>query len=402
MANHPPNLDDHTGGFSVVELLIVLVCIGIIGMVGWTVLQRHRTVQSRTTSTSSAANSGAPNTNQSWSDGKCSGTGSAHFSASPLAVSNIDSIAPMGNMVGAHVTPSDHLGFSPQGSSAVNVYAPADGYIVQLEYNANEKWYGALIEHSCTFYSRVFLMSDLASKLKKSLHGPNTSVRIQVSAGEIIGTIAGHGIDFWVADLKTSQQFANPSRYYNEPWKLYDVDPFDYYGEPLKSELIALDLRQAKPFGGQIDYDLTGTMAGNWFIVGAKFDQNPEKNALNQLSFARDWLDPTVKIASIGNYDGKPEQISISDTSPDPKNVTAKDGLVKFALVPFEYKLPSGQTWDRMHAAVGLKGSINDTAIQATVLAQLQADGKLRLETFIGKTPSQVSNFDSQARNYER
>lgn len=56
-----------------------------------------------------------------------------HF---PLREEDIGSIAPMGMMIHAHVTPSDHLSIQPKDRSAPKghypIVAPADAFIVDL------------------------------------------------------------------------------------------------------------------------------------------------------------------------------------------------------------------------------------------------------------------------------
>ncbi len=50
---------------------------------------------------------------------------------------------------------------------------------------------------------------------------------------------------------------------------LLTVDTFDYFDEPVKSQLLAKSLRIALPVGGKIDYDIDGKLIGNWFREGS-------------------------------------------------------------------------------------------------------------------------------------
>jgi hypothetical protein len=340
-----------------------------------------------------------------WSEGKCKGSGTVPLTASPIALEDLGSIAPMGNMVGNHVTPSDHLGFAPKDPAvATPIRAMADGFVVKLEFThePSKDWYGLLIEHSCSFYSNQYLLSDLAEPFKSVLKKQDrANVRMPVKAGQVIGSLKDHGMDYWLANLDTTNNFINPSRYTNELWKTHVVDPFDYYAEPLKSQLLAKNLRQATPRGGVINYDKPGTLSGNWFKVGAHMDDDAAKNAVNELTFGHDYLDPTLLFFSTGDYQGQAKQSALGKHDPDPATVVVASGPFKYSMVSWSYRLPDGTEWDRMHAAVGLAGYVHDT-ISDTVLVELVTKNQLKVEIFPNKMPSEVNGFTSSAMLYER
>jgi hypothetical protein len=311
----------------------------------------------------------------------------------------------MGNMVGDHVTPSDHLGFAPNDPAvSTPIRAMADGFVVKIEFadEPDKDWYGVLIEHSCSFYSNQYLLSDLAEPYKSAL-GKKTQaqVRILVKAGDVIGSLKDHGMDYWLVDLNTSIDFINPSRYSNELWKTHVVDPFDYFAEPLKSQLLAKNLRQAAPRGGVINYDKAGTLSGNWFRVGAVMGEDAAKNAVNELTFGRDYLDPALLFFSIGDYKGQAKQSALGKNDPDPASVTTASGPIKYSMVSWSYRLPDGNEWDRMHAVIGLTGYVHDH-VSDTVLVELTSENQLKIEIFPNKTPSEVSGFTEAATLYER
>ena len=58
-----------------------------------------------------------------WQNG-CSGMGSVMFSNSPMRPEDFESLLPYGKIVGAHVTPIDHMYFSPADWSLGHTYNP--------------------------------------------------------------------------------------------------------------------------------------------------------------------------------------------------------------------------------------------------------------------------------------
>ncbi len=378
----------------VLLLLIIAVAVGAVLLVAKHHSQQPKTSKAQTPQSISSQ----------WSNGQCQGKGTVPLTNSPISLNQLDSIAPMGNMVGDHVTPSDHLGFaSVNPAQDTPIYAVAKGYVVQIEYTQEpqKSWYGLLIEHSCTFYSRQFLLSDLAEPFKSALGNHHSAnVRMPVAAGQLIGSLRDHGLDYWLADLDSELAFINPDRYANEAWKIHIVDPFNFYAEPLKSQLLAKDLREATPRGGSINYDAPGSLAGNWFKAGSQLTQDAQKDAINNLTFGYDFLDPRLIRISLGDYQGKASQFNAADNGPDPQTVKVGQ-LVKYGLVGSDYRLPNGQRWDRMHAAAGVTGFVNDQ-LSGTMMVQLVSDRQLKLETFPGQTPASLNDFTSAARIYER
>ena len=57
-----------------------------------------------------------------------------------------------------------------------------------------------------------------------------------------------------------------PEHYEAEAWKIHTDDMFAYFVEPIKSQLMAKNIRQKEPRAGKIDYDVDGKLVGNWFV----------------------------------------------------------------------------------------------------------------------------------------
>ena len=68
--------------------------------------------------------------------------------------------------------------------------------------------------------------------------------------GQVIGKAHyRYGLDFSVHDIGVILSgFVVPS-HYTSPWKIHTVDPFDYFAEPLRSQLLVKNARTAEPRG---------------------------------------------------------------------------------------------------------------------------------------------------------
>ena len=139
--------------------------------------------------------------------------------------------------------------------------------------------YQFIIWHSCTI-STIYIhlksiapeilevIGDLAPRDGRQLGDSETP--IPVEAGQVIG-MAGGSFDFSVQDKKEWLSFVVPEHYFNERFKMYTVDPFDYFTEPLRSQLLEKNVRKVEPFGGKIDFDIDGRLVGNWFFEGGDY-----------------------------------------------------------------------------------------------------------------------------------
>jgi hypothetical protein len=77
----------------------------------------------------------------------------------------------------------------------------------------------------------------------------------------LLGWIGGRTLDFSVVNSEvTLPGFIVPEHYAAEAWKIHVVDPFDYSDEPLRSQLLALNVRTAEPRGGGLT--MTSVEAG--------------------------------------------------------------------------------------------------------------------------------------------
>jgi len=358
-----------------------------------------------------------------WSQDRAVGRGPVRFTQSPMRPEDVERIVPYGLMVGGHVCPIDHGYFFPKplqpGQEHFDVMAPADGFIVMIghrtqltgttEQKRDYDDYALTIEHSGTFYTQYDLLTKLDAAILEPLDasarerltgrqmGPPMQVRIPVKAGQVVGKVGGRSLDFGVVNTDVRLPgFLTPRLYGHYAWRIHVVDPFDYFDEPVKSRLLALNVRKVKPCFGKIDYDVDGRLVGNWFRQGSGGypgnRSDPRGYWMGHLAFAYHHADPTQVIISIGDFDGRPRQFAVQGNRPDPANVSAESGVVKYELL---YS-PLNSYGERIELPAPMRG------VQGVLLVQLIENRKLKIETFPGKTAADVAGFTEEARFYER
>ncbi len=366
--------------------------------------------------------------------GKCEGSGTTKLNTFVLDTKDIELIVPMGRVQDSHVTPTDHQYIIPKGTKGdsfvtdepekYQIKAPFDGYITNIElfketvekdyrkdpYRDN---YLVVFEYSCDYYVRLIHIDTLSENINSqvefrdpSSQHPTANPRIVVKKGDVIGTVGPHTFDFQIMDTKNpDKNILKPENI--DPWTSITVDTFDYISDPLKSQLLAKNLRTRPPLGGKVGYDKEGTLLGNWFRVGRDEHSSPtDKNERNEywtnnLSIVYDHLDESQIRISLGNFDGYPKAFGVGGNAPDPKDINKNSGLVKYELYKFDYYKPDGGKWDIISFASGLTAK-NTEELAGVVLFEIQKDGKLKVETFPGKTKDQVNAFTNNAKVYER
>ncbi len=348
----------------------------------------------------------------------CIGTGMVSFTSPPRRLEDIEMIQPIGliNANSGHITPTDHgyyypPNWNPQNNPAEfrDVLSPADGTITTVQLVAGRQGdYRLIIHHTCTFYTIYIHVYELSTKIAQAVGEMNVMTKntnIPVSAGEVIGR--SNSFDFSVHDDNVILKgFIVPEHYYPETWKIHTVDMFAYFAEPIKSQLLAKNIKESEPRAGKIDYDIDGRLVGNWFVEntngyeGTESNRNKGRYWATHLSFAYDGIDPTLIMISIGDYNGKSEQFAVKGNSPNPANVSAADGIVKYELTDYDYKDGTGQFWSRINYSKGVK-AVGKNEVSGVVLVQMTDDRKIKFEVFPSKTASDVTGF-SNSIIYER
>ncbi len=336
---------------------------------------------------------------------------------SPVAINeNLGTVKPMGAISGGgHVTPTDHMYFltpdwMSEGEIINDIFSPANGTITYIEYMPSmlgtiTEWeydYRIIIKHTCSITSIFIHIDELSEKLAQyapsELGGVN--VNIPVDGGEFIGQWWGQ-LDYSLIDYnKTLSGILNPSRFITQPWRIHCMDPFDYFEEPFRSQLLELNIRNEVPFGGKIDYDIEGKLIGVWF----KEDMDPndwEMLEYNAISIVYDYLDPDYIIISVGEFEGEHRLYGTVNNSFDPAKISVETGLVKYDLVNYWYFDKDGEWWGEEVVAKNLIGK-PISEIQGVFLVQMLDNETIITEGFLGKTSEQVLNFTENARIYKR
>ncbi len=377
--------------------------------------------------TISATTSGKPNLlNQVFNRGECHGSGLSAYTAAPMRPADIALVVPLGLMVGGHVTPVDHQYFYPtgwrKGAAEVPIFAPADGTIVSvtryasgnnIEGLASRDGYDIIIEHSCTFYSKLGLLTGISDEVAKKLgpieRGREKHTGISIRAGEEIARVGGQSLDFFTFDINTPpKQWIIPEHYNDsEGVKRFITDAFLYFTEPLKSELLAKNPRTVEPRGGRFDYDSDGKLVGTWFLKGSGGytgnDPTVQGYWRGHLVFAYNEIDPSSIEISIGSWAGTTNgsQFAVRNNAPDPKEVSVASGMIKYELTHASFTTLDGKGWDQ-EAYVGPVRRVPSRDNAGVILVQMISDRLVKVEKFPGKTTGEVTGFSSAAEIYER
>lgn len=397
-------------GFAVIFISILLVVLVVVAIAGIFFAKKTHIF-----------GSAAERAGSELAGGNCSGSGPITLSVSPMKAEDISSIIPMGWMINQHVTPIDHLYFAPLNwdlpRDSYEVRAPADGHITQIQHRtsdfANFKHghaadeYRMVIAYTCTFLSYFDLITSLSPEIQAQVGTkPNANVNILVKAGQVIGKIGGQTLDFAIWDTtKTLPGFLVPDHYKSEPWKIHTADPLDYTSPELKAFMLSFNPRKAAPISGKIDYDVDGTLAGNWFLKGGSYTSNNSNRDYwkGQFAFAPNNYDPTLWEVSSGAWGEIGDQFAISATQPKPDSIGVINGLVKYDL----YQVQLVADGKPINNERTISGRQTITAIaggnsMGCMLVQLTAEREMKAEGFPGQLCVNLSGFTEKAEIYER
>ena len=343
------------------------------------------------------------------------------FSSPPADIEKVVFIIPLGTMKDEHVYPTDHQYYVAsyyqelEDENAVDVYSPGDGIVTEIEYHdyqtgstTMEQDYRVIIKHTDTIYSYFIHIDNLSEKIAETVTDLTpqqhedvrpVEVNIQVEAGEKIGTYKGT-LDYNVVDYNIEIGIINIESYGTESFKLYIQDPFLYFNESLKTQLIAKCQRSTSPEGGTIDYDIDGKLVGTWFLENADSYEYMEGER-DGLAFVYHNIDTDHVIVSIGLYEDSPKQFGVKDISFDPADISVENVLTKLELVNYNYYYNGEIVAEPDSLMKGLE-LVNEEQVQGVLLVQLIEDQKLKMEVFPGKTASEVTAFTDDFRIYTR
>ncbi|MDP5876606.1 MAG: hypothetical protein QF756_09785 [Dehalococcoidia bacterium] len=355
----------------------------------------------------------------------CSGGGSLQFANSPLDLQSISHIQPYGLVVGGHVTPVDHMYIGIKdpslGRDAYEVRAIQDGHIfdihrrdISAETNQAQKsdW-RVDIGHTCTFVSYLDLMTSVIPEIEAAWDATKAGQTgpwdgIPVKAGQIIGYIGEHPLDFGVYDhWITLPGFVNPSAYFErEPWKVHTVDPFPYFPSGIREALLAKSIRTAEPRAGKIDYDIPGAFPGNWFELDTDWYNgvNQRKYWEGHLSIAPNAIDPSVWVIAVGHLDTDDNNfVMLGDA--DPANPAVGLAPARYEIKQYMAYIPAKpnlQWWNEPSVEGEIFGVKLFPGTPGTVLLEMLEPGLLKAEVFLNKSSDEVTEFTDSARLYSR
>lgn len=341
------------------------------------------------------------------------------FDYPPFDLEKVYYIMPMGGMSGGHVTPIDHQYYVSYdfnlGSNAavdIEVYSPADGTVTSIQHMSVAAGdtptpvddFRITIQHTDTISSYYIHVDELSEKLQAYDPGIGeytNNVDAEVSAGEVIGHYGG-SVDYNIVDEDVNLPFINPASYEREPWKIHCPDPFDYFNESIKNQMMEKCLRTAEPAGGKICYDIDGRLIGTWFENGTNGYEgvDPDRYWAGHLSVVYDSIDPDAIMVSTGTFIDSAGQFAVTGNSPDPAEISVDDGLVIYELTDYEY-YKNDAMWDRNSLVQGLELR-NGQSTRGVILLQLLDDQELKVEIFPNETSETVNSFTENAKIYVR
>ena len=186
-----------------------------------------------------------------------------------------------------HTLPTDHeyfyhhLGNQPY--APVPVYAPAAGRIESISNGRID----VRVDSIFLYWIGPLALAD----------GIAAGARVEA------GTLLGHhstfpAFDFSVLRSTLRLTFLNPLRYGRDT--LTADGPVQYFDEPVRSAIIAKVKRTGGEIDGRIDYDVDGTLSGNWFAEDLPVEVSgrggEEYYGVRKLAFARDVFSPATRL----------------------------------------------------------------------------------------------------------
>ena len=355
-------------------------------------------------------------------EGKCEGTGPVMFNNSPMKIEDINFLMPYGQIVGGHITPIDHMYFyslkGSGGREAYEVLAIQDAFIFNIEtreigvesQQKQEADYRLDMVHTCTFGSYFDLVTKLSPELEKkwkenrNQNGDFTGA--YVKAGEVIGYVGEQSLDFGVYNYSNPLNFINPEAYESvEPWKIYTDDPFLYFADDVRENLLKKMMRRPEPRIGRINYDVDGTLSGNWFEVGTNFYEGIDRSKYwdGHFSLSLNDIDPNYWQIGIGFLEVY-ENTFIIQGNPIPLEVKVGSGKQIYELVTFRMFVENnpGKDWFREPHEEGDTLSIGLGNVVGYVMLELIDTQLLQLEVFLNTKKELIKDFTDQSRTYER
>ncbi len=332
--------------------------------------------------------------------------GMVFFSHPPVGLEGVFFFESMG----ALYTPfqEDHGGFfhleqiSQPETNTIPVIAPADGQVIMLRTHAG---HGGTVEYAIGLKvsTTIELLWGHAGRLSDRLApeagplGTSVNVRVPVSAGEVIAYVANTPLDLAVNDLSRQARVLHPEFYGPNP---YAAPIEDYFLEPLKSQILALTLREAEPRTGTYGYDVAGTLSGLWYLEGSD-PRGPEFRPDVAFHFGYHHLQAHRSTVFDGLF---PSWSFWIKGNPRMEDITPSSGLLKFEMYPSRWGLV-GELPEL--ALADISGLDDEVQTESILVVEMLDDDRVRLERVdapgtTGISPDDVPGFTTNARTYHR
>ncbi len=265
--------------------------------------------------------------------------------------------------------------------------------------------------HTCTFGSYFDLLTKLSPELEKKWEENRNEngdfLGAYVKAGELIGYVGNQSLDFGVYNYDEPLYFINPEAYESvEPWKIYTHDPFPYFPENIRNQLLNKMVRKSEPRAGRIDYDVDGTLSGNWFEVGTNFYEGVNKNKYfeGHFSLSLNDIDPNYWQIGIGFLDVYENVFVIQGNPLIPTEISVDSGKQIYELYSFEIYVennPSKNWFREAHDENDIFG-VRLAGKKGFVMLELIEEQLLQLEVFLNVEKDSINEFTDNSRVYER
>ena len=352
----------------------------------------------------------------------CEGSGPVLFTNSPMNMDDIAYLTPYGQVVGAHITPIDHMYFEPLerslGPDIYEVRAIQDGIIYDIGKREISTDTGVKkdfadwrldIAHNCTFTSYFDLMTSVSPEIEKAYEDIKSGLQFDgliIEAGQLLGYVGGQTLDFGVYDYEiVLPGFITPDLYNYEYWKVHTVDPFEYFPDEISEKLLKKMIRTIEPQAGKIDYDVDGTLSGNWFEQGTNgyAGKNPQNYWIGHLSIAPHEMNPSYWRVGIGHL-SVDDNVFLIQGNTEPVNVTVNSGVVFYELYHSRvYKNDYNAEWwkePKKEKDVYRVQYLGDS--KGIIMFEMLENRLLKSEVFIGKSKTDNIDFSENAKLYER
>lgn len=240
--------------------------------------------------------------------------------------------------------------------------------------------YGLIFQFTKNFFLLINHLTQLEPNLLKqigSLKGLTEKITdIPVKAGQLLGMTGGTAnlgsFDFSVHNMDSKALSCTLSP--TTDFRAHSVDPYQFFVEPLRSQLYAKLPLRPEPRAGQWCYNIAGKLVGNWFF----YYHGTVKTGQPGLGFFYDVNDPS-KILIGDTQTGR--VYTINGNAPDPATIDVNSGLIKYALTDDDPR---------------------NSGVTGVMLVQMTDAAKIKMEFFPNASADQVTGFTSKAQQLYR